>query len=257
MDTLTNIKYATDILIFSIDSRENSNCRELPNKYFSILLVKRNKEPFKDMWCLPGGYIKEDETSFQAAQRVLEKETNLTNTYLEQLYVFDDINRDPRQRTISTTYMALIDKNKIKDNLSEDSKWIDIDIKETNKEINITLLKEDEINITINKELINKPSNQYQYHLINSKNIAFDHGLIINKGIIELRNKAENTDIIFNLMPNKFTIGELKQVYEIILNKKLISSAFRRVISKKVIEIDEEIKTGGHRPSKKYKYKGK
>ena len=133
MDTLTNIKYATDILIFSIDSRENPNCRELPNKYFSILLVKRNKEPFKDMWCLPGGYIKEDETSQQAAQRVLEKETNLRNTYLEQLYVFDDINRDPRQRTISTTYMALIDKNKIKDNLSEDSKWFDIEINENNK----------------------------------------------------------------------------------------------------------------------------
>ena len=256
MDTLTNIKYATDILIFSIDSRENPNCRELPNKYFSILLVKRNKEPFKDMWCLPGGYIKEDETSQQAAQRVLEKETNLTNTYLEQLYVFDDINRDPRQRTISTTYMALIDKNKIKDNLSEDSKWFDIEINENVKEINITLSNVDKINITIKKELINKPSNQYLYHLINSNNIAFDHGLIINKGIIELRNKAKNTDIIFNLMPSNFTIGELKQVYEIILNKKLISSAFRRVISKKVKEIDEEIKTGGHRPSKKYQYKG-
>lgn len=255
MDTLTSVKYTTDILIFSIDSRENPNCRELPNKYFSILLVKRNKEPFKDMWCLPGGYVKDDETSSDAAKRVLEKETNLTNTYLEQLSVFDDINRDPRERTISTAYIALIDKNKIKDELREDAKWFDITIKETNNKIDITLSSEEEINISIEKELINKPSKQYLYHLINN-DLSFDHGLIINKGIIYLRKQAETTDIIFNLMPNKFTIGELKQVYEIILNKKLISSAFRRVISKKVQEIDEEIKTGGHRPSKKYKYIG-
>lgn len=256
MDTLTNIKYATDILIFSIDSRENPNCRELPKKYFSILLVKRNKEPFKDMWCLPGGYVKDDEASIEAALRVLKKETNLTNTYLEQLSVFDDINRDPRGRTISTSYIALIDKNKIKDELLEESKWFDITINESNNQIDITLENKENINISIKKELINQKANQYIYHLINSNNIAFDHGLIINKGIIELRKQAEITDIVFNLMPDKFTIGELKQVYEIILGKKLINSAFRRVIAKKVKEIDEEVKTGGHRPSKKFEYKG-
>lgn len=255
MDTLTNIQYATDILIFSIDSRENPNCRELPKKYFSILLVKRNKEPFKDMWCLPGGYVSEDETSFEGAKRVLKKETNITNTYVEQLAIFDDINRDPRQRTITTAYMALVDKNKIKDELLPESKWFDITITESNNKIDITLENEDRIDISIKKELINKQANQYLYHLINSNNIAFDHGLIINKGIIELRKKAEITDIVFNLMPDKFTIGELKQVYEIILGKPLINSAFRRVIAKKVEEIDEEIKTGGHRPSKKFKYK--
>ena len=248
-----NIKYATDILIFSIDSRENPNCRELPTKHFSILLVKRNKEPFKDMWCLPGGYVNDNETSLEAALRVLKKETNLSNTYLEELSVFDSVNRDPRGRTISTTYIALIDKNKIKDELLPESKWIDIEVNETNNKLELNL---EDINITIKKELINKKANQYIYHLINSNNIAFDHGLIINKGIIELRKKAEITDIVFNLMPDKFTIGELKQVYEIILGRKLINSAFRRVIAKKVIEIDEEIKTGGHRPSKKFKYKG-
>lgn len=256
MDTLTNIKYATDILIFSIDSRKNPNCRELPQKYFSILLVKRNKDPFMNEWCLPGGYVKDNETSIEAAKRVLKKETNLTNTYLEQLSVFDDVNRDPRGRTISTSYMALIDKDKLKEELLPESKWFDITINESNNQIDIILENEESINISIKKELINKKANQYIYNLISSNNIAFDHGLIINKGIIELRKQAENTDIIFNLMPDKFTIGQLKQVYEIILGKKLINSAFRRVIAKKVEEVDEEIKTGGHRPSKKFKYKG-
>ena len=81
MDMSTKIKYATDILIYSIDSRKNLNTRELPKKYFSILLVKRNKEPFKDMWCLPGGFVFEDETSYDAAKRVLKKETNFCNFY--------------------------------------------------------------------------------------------------------------------------------------------------------------------------------
>ena len=131
----------------------------------------------------------------------------------------------------------------------------DIEINENDTEINIKLVNEEELFIKVKKTLINKKANQYKYDLIES-NLAFDHGLIITKGIIKLRNQAETSDIIFNLMPEKFTIGELKQVYEIILGKELINSAFRRVISKKVEEVDEVIQTGGHRPSQKYKYKG-
>ena len=73
--------------------------------------------------------------------------------------------------------------------------------------------------------------------------------------IINLRDRANNTDIIFNLMPEEFTIGELKQVYEIILGKKLINSAFRRVIAKKIESAPGQIKTGGHRPSNLFRYK--
>ena len=255
MDILTSVNYATDILIYTIDSRKNNNTRELPKKHFSILLVKRDKEPFKDMWCLPGGYIKENENSFDGALRVLKKETNITDTYVEQLEVFDDVKRDPRGRTISTAYLSLIDKSKMKDELSTNTKWFDIEINENDNEINIKLLNEEELFIKVKKILINKKANQYKYELIDS-NLAFDHGLIITKGIIKLRNQAETSDIIFNLMPEKFTIGELKQVYEIILGKELINSAFRRVIAKKVEEVDEVIQTGGHRPSQKYIYKG-
>lgn len=249
------IKYSTDILIYAIDSRKNSNLRELPSKHFSILLIKRDKEPFKNQWCLPGGFVKDDETSSQAAIRVLKKETNLTNTYIKQLGVFDDPKRDPRERIVSTAYMALIDKDKLTMELSENNKWFDISIEENEHEINLKLENEDIINIKIEKKLINKKAKQYTYQVLAS-NMAFDHGLIISNGIISLRKQAETTDIIFNLMPDKFTIGELKQVYELILGKKLINSAFRRVISKKVEEVDEQIKTGGHRPSQKFKYKG-
>ena len=251
----SNIKYATDILIFSVDSRENVNVRELPKKYFSILLVKREKEPFKDKWCLPGGYIEESETSEEAAKRVLKKETNLSKVYIDQIGVFDDVKRDPRGKTISVAYIALVDKNKIKEKLNDNTRWFDIEMIEDEKNNIIKLSNEDIINIKISKNIINKESNQIKYKLLASSNIAFDHGLIINNGIFNLRKKAEHSDIIFNLMSEEFTVGELKQVYEIILGKKLINSVFRRWVANRLTPVQEKIKTGGHRPSQKFTYK--
>ena len=252
----SNVMYAVDTLIFSVDSRENENVRGLPKKYFSILLVKRDKEPFKGMWCLPGGYVLENENSYDAALRVLKKETNLSKIYVDALGVYDDVDRDPRGKTVSSTYMALVDKSKIKDKLCDNSKWFDIELVENDKKIVINLKNDDVINIEINKKIIDNKSNLIRYTLNKSNNIAFDHGLIINDGIVKLKEQAKNTDILFNLMPDEFTIGELKQIYELILNKQLINSAFRRVIASKIEEVKEIIKTGGHRPSQKYRYKG-
>ena len=154
-----NFGYSTDILIFSIDSRDNTNCRELPKKYFSILLVKREKDPYKNSWCLPGGFVEENETSYEAAKRVLKKETNLTDVYIEQLCTFDTPNRDPRGSIVSTPYMALIDKSKINQELSNNSKWFDIKIEEKDNEIKIKLENQDVIKINLTKELINKEAN--------------------------------------------------------------------------------------------------
>ena len=249
------IKYATDLLIFAIDDKKNDNCRELSKKKLSILLVKRNKEPFKNKWCLPGGFIFDDETSLIGAKRILKKETNLESFYLEQLKTFDDIDRDPRARVVSTAYISLVDKKMIKDSLLPEAEWFSLETMEDKNNIKILLTNDSEsININLIKTMINEKSNQYDYKLINS-DLAFDHGLIINDGINDLRKKAKNSDIIFNMMPDKFTIGELKQVYEIILNKELINSAFRRVIGTKIEPTNEIIKNGGHRPPQYFKYR--
>ena len=249
------VKYATDLLIFAIDDKENDNCRELSKKKLSILLVKRNKEPFKNKWCLPGGFIFENETSLIGAKRILKKETNLEKFYLEQLKTYDSVDRDPRDRIISTAYISLVDKKMIKETLSQEANWFSIEIREKDNNIEIKLTNDNEsINISLLKNIINEKSNQYEYELINS-DLAFDHGLMINDGINELRKKAKYSDIIFNMMPDKFTIGELKQVYEIILNKELINSAFRRVIASKIEPTNEIIKNGGHRPAQYFKYK--
>lgn len=251
------IKYATDLLIFAIDDKKNDNCRELSKKNLSIILVKRNKEPFKNKWCLPGGFIFEGETSLVGAKRILKKETNLKNFYLEQLKTFDDVDRDPRGRVISTAYISLVNKKMIKEALLPEAKWFVLETTEDANNIKIILTNDNEsINISLLKTMINEKSNQYDYKLIDS-DLAFDHGLIINDGINDLRKKANNSDIIFNMMPEKFTIGELKQVYEIILDKELINSAFRRVIVPKIEPTNEIIKTGGHRPPQYFKYKNK
>ncbi|HAB67133.1 MAG TPA: ADP-ribose pyrophosphatase [Firmicutes bacterium] len=245
-----NVAYTTDLLIFGIDSRKNANTRSLPKKYFSILLVKRNKEPYMNKWCLPGGFIDNDETSLIASSRVLKKETGLTDVYMQQLKVNDSLDRDPRGRVISVSYMALIDRTLLKDTLNEEASWFDIDVIEGNGTYIVNLSNgEDIISYEVKRNDIDIKSEEYSYEIERKSELAFDHDKLIIEGIMALRDKVNKTDIVFNLMPQEFTIGELKQVYELLLNKKLINSAFRRTIADKVILTDKMIKTGGHRPS--------
>ena len=247
---------STDVLIFSVSKGEAKTCRNLSDKFFSILLVRRNKEPFKDTWCLPGGFVKENESIDEAADRVLEKETNLSNIYKEQLYTFGDVDRDPRTRVISTAYMALIDKQKITNQLSEDASWFNIHITEENNKVNVVLENDDDtIEFVIKKELVAETTKKYKYKTLKNEKIAFDHDKIILTGIERMKNKVKDTDIVFNMMPEYFTLGELQQIYEVILDKKLLDPAFRRIIADKVEKTDKMIKTGGHRPSALFRYK--
>lgn len=252
---IDNFALSTDILIFSISKGTAKNCRTLSDKYFSILLTKRTKEPYKEKWCLPGGFVKIEETIDMAAERVLAKETNLHNIYKEQLYTFGELNRDPRTRVISTSYMALIDKEKIVDELSEGASWFNIHIDENESNINLSLENGEEIiNIAVEKVLKDRTTKKYEYKTIENTQIAFDHAEIIMTGIERMKNKVRDTDIIFNMMPEYFTLGELQQIYEVILDKKLLDPAFRRIIADKVEKTDKTIKTGGHRPSVMYRY---
>ena len=255
-DDFEKLSMTTDILIFSISSNPTSNYRKLNEKNFSILLVKRNDYPFKDKWCLPGGFIKIDEDIEEAPKRILKKETNIENIYLEQLYTFGSVNRDPRMRIVSTSYMALIDKNKLSNKIHENASWFNIKIEENENEIAIYLENEiEEIKFKLKKELTEKTTNNYKYKIIENNKLAFDHPLVIVKGIERLKNKIEYTDIVFNMMPEYFTLGELQKVYEIILGKKLLDPAFRRIIANKVIKTNKMETGKGHRPSYLYKYK--
>ncbi len=251
------LSMTADILIVSVSSVDSDNYRKSEEKRMSILLVKRKDYPYKGKWCLPGGFLDPNtETLEECAKRVLKQETNLDNIYLEQLYTFDSMNRDPRMRVISTSFVALIDKEKLTEKV-ENASWFDITkIEEKNNIVTIHLSnQEEEFSISIKKTLKEKTTDRYQFTSMNNTSIAFDHDIVILAGLERIKNKLKYTDIVFNMMPEYFTLGELQRVYEIILNKKLLDPAFRRMISDKVVKTKKMKTGGGHRPSSLFRYK--
>ena len=251
------LSMTADILVLSVSSKDTENYRKNDDKRMSILLVKREEYPYKGKWCLPGGFLDpKKETLEECARRVLKKETNLSDLYLEQLYTFDRLNRDPRLRVISTSFIALVDKNKLKEKVKNAS-WFDIiKMEEKNNIVSFVLENgEEKIEFKVKKTLRERTSDRYQFTTEENTSLAFDHDIVILAGIERIRNKLSYTDIVFHMLPEYFTLGELQRVYEFLLNKKLLDPAFRRMIADKVIKT-ERMKTGeGHRPSYLYKYK--
>lgn len=254
------LSMTTDILLISVSSIKQDNYRKTSEKKMSILLVKRDNYPYKDMWCLPGGFLNPtNETLDECAKRVLKNETNLTNIYLEQLFTFSDLERDPRMRVVSTSYIALVDKNCLSDKLVSNASWFDITfIDEKDNVVDIVLDNGvEEIKFSIKKTLKEKTTDRYKFSTIKNNKLAFDHPVVILSGIERLKNKVNYTDIVFNMMPEYFTLGDLQQVYEVILGKKLLDPAFRRIIADKVEKTDKVKTGGGHRPSALFRYKVK
>lgn len=260
-----------DTIIFTVRDSNVENYRKLPEKKFQVLLVKRATEPHKNKWCLPGTFVREKERFEEAVNRCLEEKANMKDIYLEQLYSWGDPLRDPRGRVISTSYMGLVDSHNIQMKAGknvEDIDWFDITLKtlqETNKEKEEGYYKTEKIEILLKnkqltlrsrvkvvKELVN--GNLIIYTQILESDLAFDHAKVLIYAIERLKNKIEYTTIAFNLMPEKFTLTKLQQVYEILLDKPLLKANFRRKIADMVIETEEYEENAGHRPSKLYKF---
>ncbi len=254
-DSYEKMSITTDITLFSVSDIEKKNYRSVDEKAFSILLVKRKGAPFMNKWCLPGGFLSLDETLLGCAKRVLFTETNLDDIYLEQLYTFSDIDRDIRARVLSCSYLGLVDKNKIKNKLKDNAKFFIITVKEDNNVVTINFKCDtDEFSCKVLKEV-----NEFgivKYKILENDYLAFDHLSIIASSINRLQNKINYTDMVFHMMPQKFTLKELQLVYEAILGKKLLDPIFRRDMKDKVIKTDEYKQGGGHRPALLFKYKG-
>ncbi|WP_051685261.1 NUDIX domain-containing protein [Clostridium sp. KNHs205] len=261
-----------DMLIFTIREQEKNNYRKLPEKTLSLLLIQRGEHPHLGKWALPGGFVGMEENLEDAALRELEEETGLKDIYLEQLYTWGDVGRDARTRVISTSYMALTDSKSLVPKASDDAAnaaWFsaELKLKEEKKEkyengyklkqtYKLILTGEQEI-LSAGYEItktIGKGTIHTERRLTESNGLAFDHGKIIAYAIDRLRNKVLYTDIAFHLMPEYFTLTELQQVYEVLLDKELLKANFRRKIADMVLETEKYRTDAGHRPSKLYQF---
>ncbi|CAM4135464.1 ADP-ribose pyrophosphatase [Lederbergia lenta] len=262
-----------DMLLFTVARGEQKNYRKLPDMELKLLLVKRGKHPFKNQWALPGGFVQVDESLEEAAYRELKEETNVEEVYLEQLYTWGAVERDPRTRIISVSYLALVDHTKLTVKSGDDAaeaEWFTATLKIQEEEKKMTeegfvqretfllTLRNDETTLTadviVHRTKIGKVETT-KTDISLSKGIAFDHAKIIVYALERLRNKVSYTDVIFTLMPDTFTLTELQKVYETILDKKLIKANFRRKISHMVLETNEFTTEAGHRPSQLFTFK--
>jgi len=273
INTFDRPSLTVDVLVFTVLETFINNYRKQPSKRLSLLLIKRKEHPYKNKWALPGGFVRMDEDIDTTAYRELKEETNVSNMYLEQLKTYGNPNRDPRGRIVSIAYMSLIDAKSTNIKAStdaSDTKWFEIATQllkhETNnqehtiseiKVYKISLVSEDltlSFKMKTEKSIVNHHES-ICHTILENNDLAFDHPLMIFDGLNQLRRKAESSNIVFHLMPPRFTLTELQQVYEKILGKPLLKANFRRKIAKKVIETNEmENIHAGHRPAKLYRF---
>ena len=240
----TQVSIATDVVCFSILEQKENNYRKLSQKKLSVLLIKRGEYPDKGKWALPGGFLKENETLEQTAQRELYEETGVKEAYMEQLYSFSEPHRDPRTRVVSVSYLALLNKTPILKATTDavEARWFEMNYEDSDQGNTHLALVSGNEKLMIDLKALNQKHSQ----------IAFDHGKMIAFALERLRGKIEYTPIAMYLLPKQFTLSALQQVYEVILNRSLLVANFRRKIKDLVKETEYYAECGGHRPSKLY-----
>ena len=183
-----------------------------------VLLVKRRIPPFHGQHAIPGGFVHDHEDLDDAALRELREETGVSDVYLEQLYSFGDPKRDPRGRVVSISYFALISADRMLQAGSDaaEAGW---------------------------------------WPVQKLPPLAFDHEEILNYALERLRNKLEYTTVGFQLLPEKFTLTQLQEVYEAILEKKLDKRNFRRKMALlKILKPLKEYQRAGRRPAQLFRF---
>lgn len=198
-----------DVIIFTLRAND-----------LQVLLIKRGHPPFEGMWAIPGGFVDIAESLEDAALRELEEEAGVRDVYLEQLYTFGDPGRDPRGRTITVAYFALVTATAIHPRAGDDAaeaRW---------------------------------------WSVYDLPPLAFDHADILAYALQRLRYKLEYTAVGFELLPDTFTLSELQAAYEIVLGETLDKRNFRRkILSAGIIEGIGEYRAGEGRPAKLHRFR--
>jgi 8-oxo-dGTP diphosphatase len=185
-----------------------------------VLLIERGQEPFKGRWALPGGFVRVDEILDNAARRELQEEAGLTNVFLEQLYTFSAVERDPRERVVSVAYYALV-------KLSEHTAKAATDA-----------------------------VNARWFPVSKVPRLAFDHADILRTAVERLKGKVRYQPIGFELLPPKFTLSQLQHLYEAVLGTELDKRNFRKKVLSfgLLLPLKETQMQGRHRPAQLFKF---
>ena len=199
-----------DVVVFTIVERT-----------LRALLVRRELPPFEGSWALPGGFVRMDESLDAAARRELVEEAGVEVRWLEQLYTFGDLGRDPARRVITVAYFALVDASELSPQAGSDARevgWHDVS---------------------------------------GLPELAFDHAAIVAMAHERLRYKTEYAPVAFQLLPDDFTLSELQEVYEVILDRPLDKRNFRRkLLALSILEpTGEECRDGPGRPAALYRFR--
>ncbi|WP_115789357.1 NUDIX hydrolase [Arthrobacter silvisoli] len=206
---------AISTVIFALRPSESSGRPAL-----WLPLVRRIREPFKEMWALPGGPLTHDESLQDAASRNLLETTGLAPEYLEQLYAFGGLHRSPSQRVVSIVYWALVQATEAAlAGESENVRWFRADRLEQ---------------------------------------LAFDHNAIVDYALWRLRNKMAYGSIAYHFLGEYFTLAQVREVYEAVLDRPLDPANFRRQLKSapEIEETGEYLQGGKHRPPRLYRFTG-
>jgi 8-oxo-dGTP diphosphatase len=196
-----------DCVVFGYDEGE-----------LKVLLIERGLEPFKGCWALPGGFVQMDETLDEAARRELAEEAGLKNVFLEQLYTFGALNRDPRERIVSVAYYSLVKLASTRAATdAADACWFPIS---------------------------------------KVPKLAFDHAEILEMALARLKGKVRYQPIGFELLPPKFTLSQLQHLYEAVLGTELDKRNFRKKVLGfgLLAPLRETQMAGRHRPAQLFQF---
>lgn len=234
-----------DILIFTVWERR-----------LRLLLIKRSHHPFLGKWAIPGGFLRMDESADEAAARRIREEAGVENVHLEQLYTFSAVDRDPRTRVISIAYLATVPFDKLQFRAGTEAGAGEAALFEIRGLAGENLTAPPEGGSANGaggqpdrgaEALLHKDSGVSPYEgpgilllagpggeTITERDLAFDHARIIRTAVLRMRGKLDYTDLAFGFLndPTSFTLTELRQIHEAILDRPLDIGNFRRTIKR-------------------------
>lgn len=277
---------AADVVVFSVmKDDECEDVRRLQEKRLKILLIRRGGFPYKGSWAMPGGFCRKGEDVIDSARRELCEETGIDDAYVKLVGVYGEPDRDPRGWVISSTYMALMNgracRLKAGDD-AQDARWFTVELTDISTEVTEVSGTGEEI-VKNKVEASHKVQNGKRYRLVlknadsdikltavlrrtdmsscgrssdsydieECEGLAFDHARIITEAVLGLREDVRrDMELAFDLLPERFTLTELQNVYEQIWDMELITPNFRRKIAEYVEETDAYQSGERYRPAK-------